>query len=1136
MKRTDLIFGAVVLAVLCLLAGAASLTANAAYPLPAKPAPVQVRHPDWTSQAVRADTSLPLRQIPARITRSPAGVEHENPPVKHQFNPFLIDSVVQKLVGPFVMPTPAQNFDGINNQFGPIPPDTNGDVGRNHYVQIVNSGFQVFSKTGTSIYGPANNNTLFTGFGGPCETHNDGDPVAMYDAMADRWVLTWFTSSAPYMECIAVSASPDPTGSWYRYAFLDSNSSTTLGDYPKMTVWPDAYYMTTNEFGGTGGGELVYFHSADQGLTPTDLDSAGQLPPAGSPNYFLEWFNGSPGQLAEFKFHVDFTTPANSTFTGPLIISVANFNPGAVGIPQPGTTALLATLADRLMYRLAYRNMGTYESLVVNHTVNASGTDGVRWYELRDPNNAAGASVFQQGTYAPGDGVHRWMGSAAMDRMGDIAIGFSAGNATLFPSIRYAGRLVTDPAGQLSQGEATLFDGTGSEDYPAAPRWGDYSALQVDPADDCTFWFTTEYFSQTSLRAWRTRIGSFKFPSCVPSGPPTPVATPTGSTPTNTPIVPTTTPCAGNITYTGSITNTDGIQTGRLGLNDPKSSCAVTRPLPATSDSLARHYRTYTYTNSTASAQCVTVNITQNCGNNALQSVTYLGTFNPNSINTNFLAHGGASGHQLSYSFSLPAGQTAVVVALEVSPNLGCANYTLSINPCSTGLVTATPTSPATSPTATPIVTPSATSTTVCVGTTYQAFTGTGATMIPATNDINNHCDDCVTNVTLPFPATIYGTVYTSTNAGSNGLLNFGSTQGNAYQSNCLPVRSQNPQFTYTLFPYYDDLRTDITPTLHGIYTATIGTAPNRDFVLQWHTTYFANDSAEANFEVILHENSTSIRVIYGSTATIAEGASPASGIQLNLGQYTAYTCQTEIAAGTVVTYIPIGCGVTPTLTPAAVTSTPTRTATATACAITFSDVHTTDYFYSGVVWLYCRGAISGYSDNTFRPFNNTTRGQMVKIVTLAYGIATYIPPTPTFNDVPATDPFYTYIETAAHSNIVSGYNCGGVGEPCPGVYFRPVALVTRGQLSKIVVVAAGWALLDPVNATFVDVIRGSAFYTYIQTAYCHQVISGYDCGGPGEPCPGKYFRPGNNATRGQIAKIVYNAVSNLPCTTNGVK
>jgi hypothetical protein len=194
--------------------------------------------------------------------------------------------------------------------------------------------------------------------------------------------------------------------------------------------------------------------------------------------------------------------------------------------------------------------------------------------------------------------------------------------------------------------------------------------------------------------------------------------------------------------------------------------------------------------------------------------------------------------------------------------------------------------------------------------------------------------------------------------------------------------------------------------------------------------------------------------------------------------------------------------------------------------------VHPTDYFYNGVRWLYGRGAISGYNDNTFRPYNNTTRGQMVKIIVLAYGIPIYTPPTPTFRDEPPSDAFYRYVETAAHRNIVSGYICGGPGEPCPGAYFRTYNLVTRGQLSKIVVIAAGWALLNPTNATFNDVPRNSAFYEFIETAVCHGVVSGYDCGGPGEPCPGRYFRQFNNAIRGQIAKMVYNAVSNLPCIT----
>jgi hypothetical protein len=217
----------------------------------------------------------------------------------------------------------------------------------------------------------------------------------------------------------------------------------------------------------------------------------------------------------------------------------------------------------------------------------------------------------------------------------------------------------------------------------------------------------------------------------------------------------------------------------------------------------------------------------------------------------------------------------------------------------------------------------------------------------------------------------------------------------------------------------------------------------------------------------------------------------------------------------------------TPTHTPARVaTSTPTGMVTVTPCPMTFIDVHTTDYFYQPVRYLYCRGVISGYSDNTFRPYNTTTRGQLSKIVTLGFGTPIYTPPTPTFNDVPITDPFYQYIETAYHSLLVSGYTCGGAGEPCPGLYFRPGNNVTRGQLSKIVVVAERWPLLDPSTATFQDVPVGSTFFRYVETAYSHSIISGYSCGGPGEPCPGLYFRPGNSATRGQISKIVYQAIT----------
>jgi hypothetical protein len=674
------------------------------------------------ARADKADTMpRPLRDIPPRITQSNQQ-DNENPLVKRHDPGFpslknAVDPVIQSKLGPLAMPTPIQNFEGEYNEYGPIPPDTNGDVGRNHYIGIVNSGFTVYSKTGTVLYGPTNNNVLFTGFGGLCETTNAGDPVALYDSMADRWLLTWFaftSQSGPTHQCIAVSTGPDPLGSWYRYDFV--TNAAGFEDYPHMTLWPDAYYMTTNTFNdgaNTAGNfafnrakmlrgdptaeEVVFRLQGDGGMLSTNFEGSNP-PPAGSPNYFWEWYNTSPGQIAEFKFHVDFATPLLSTFTGPFILSVPDFvYPVCAAsrercVPQPGTTAALEVIGDRLMYRVEYRNFGSYESVVLNHTVNASGVAAPRWYEFRAPNGVTGATLFQSGTYAPADGLYRWMGSIAQDRAGDIAMGFSVSSATLFPSIRYAGRIPSDPPGTFGQGEATLLAGTGSEDFPAAPRWGDYSSMSVDPVDDCTFWYTQEYFSVTGLRDWRTRIGSFKFPGCTAQGTPTPVASPTAPAPTDTPVLPTPTECPGGITATGSITNTDPTQTGRLGLGDPKSSCVVPKSVSGLSDSLTRHYDSYTYTNSSGGPECVLVSLTQSCGNNAIQSVAYLGSFDPANIQTNYLADGGGSGHDFTYSFILAPGQTAVVVVLEVSPNLGCSTYTITINPCSTNILTPSPT------------------------------------------------------------------------------------------------------------------------------------------------------------------------------------------------------------------------------------------------------------------------------------------------------------------------------------------------------------------------------------------------------------------------------------------------------------
>ena len=446
---------------------------------------------------------------------------------------------------PTAAPATNVSVDGVGNGFsGPqgtfsvnaAPPDTNGAVGPNHYVQIVNTDYAVFSKSGSVLFGPVAINTLWSGFGGLCQTDNDGDPTVRYDRMADRWIIQQFAvtgadgTSTPFLECLAVSTGGDPTGSFNRYSFTYAD----FPDYPKLSVWPDAYYLTVNQFNAAGTAFLganvaalnrsqmlagqaatsVSFNAPTSvaSLLASDLDSS-TLPPSGEPNFLLS-LGASANTLAAFKFHVDFATPSNSTFTGPTTLAVNAFSDacGTSGtcVPQSGTTTQLDSLGDRLMFRLAYRNFGDHEALVASHSVTSGSSVGVRWYELRI--SGGSPAVFQQGTYAP-DATFRWMPSIALDGSGDIALGFSASSSSLHPGIRYTGRLPGDAAGTMGQGEGTVVTGAGSQNG-GLTRWGDYSALTVDPADDCTFWYTNQYIPANGSFNWRTRIGSFKFPSC----------------------------------------------------------------------------------------------------------------------------------------------------------------------------------------------------------------------------------------------------------------------------------------------------------------------------------------------------------------------------------------------------------------------------------------------------------------------------------------------------------------------------------------------------------------------------------------------------------------------------------------------
>jgi len=477
---------------------------------------------------------------------------------------FSGDAAVQSTTGRSAasidIPSPTVNFEGVRGTDNipvlggiPIPPDPDGDVGPNHYVQMVNTIWAVYSKTGTRLLGPLSLASIWAGFEVPDCEDNSGDPIVLHDQLANRWILTQFTTLGPtFYNCVAVSTTGDPTGSYFRYAF---STGINFPDYPKYGVWPNAYFLTTREFGpvdfagigvyalerrkminGNPAARAVSFlvppgdtpYVTGDGWLPSDLDGT-RRPPAGSPNYIVgtqddEGPYGAPfDAINVFKMFVSWGSTPTAAFAGPTVVPVAEFDsdfpcvpPGTRScIPQPGTSQRIDILSyrQRPIWRLAYRNFGSYESLVTNQSVEASpGVAGTRWYEIRRPGDQP--VIWQQATYAPADGVNRWMGSIAQDKRGNMALGYSVSNGTnVFPGIRYTGRLRGDPANTLPQGEAVIVNGSGSQ-LTTFARWGDYTSMNIDPSDDCRFWYTNEYYAVTSLRGWQTRIAAFRMPGC----------------------------------------------------------------------------------------------------------------------------------------------------------------------------------------------------------------------------------------------------------------------------------------------------------------------------------------------------------------------------------------------------------------------------------------------------------------------------------------------------------------------------------------------------------------------------------------------------------------------------------------------
>ncbi|HKA08599.1 MAG TPA: carboxypeptidase-like regulatory domain-containing protein, partial [Gemmataceae bacterium] len=743
--------------------------------------------------------------------------------------------------------------------------------------------------------------TLFTAVGGLCSTNNNGDVVVLYDKLADRWILSQFAFAAlntpPYHECLAISKTPDPTGPYFAYDFITPGNE--FPDYPKLGTWPDAYYMTSNQFflgGGFDGAgvfafdrakmlvgdptaSLIYFNLCATagncsevhpegifGMLPSDFDGLVP-PPAGAPNVFIYPISvtfGDPAdglRLFDFTVGVPFGTGASfierpeSTYASPLPVAAWDLRnpPGRADITQPppatGAANRLDAVASRIMHRLQYYNHGGTESLVSNITVNVSGLApttfanylaAIRYFELQRSGGPL-YSVHEQGTHAP-DTDHRWMGSAAEDDSGDIALGYSVSSLTTNPSIRYAGRLPGDPPGTLAQTEQVLINGP-SVQGDTGNRWGDYSAMQVDPVDYCTFWYTQEYYAVPSTFNWRTRVGNFRFPTCVspPMGTLTgtvtycstgapiqaavisvsdghsgatiangtySIALPPGtytvsaldpdrncagssstsvvitaggsaaasfcltgqskldlgpvsiddtagnnngiinrnecvkinaglrndgcladsgisavlstSTPevvidqsfstypplaidasggNATPFRIHTTPsfacgtpidftltatssfgpvrvlkfslptCAGgpSQSFAGTLVASDGLENSRLGRNAIASSCISAKGCPGPFDAVARHFDTFSFTNTSAAPACLTVTLDQSSCPGNLLAAAYLDSFDPTNICTNYLGDEGASPAVGSFAVNVPAGHNLIVAIQEVA-------------------------------------------------------------------------------------------------------------------------------------------------------------------------------------------------------------------------------------------------------------------------------------------------------------------------------------------------------------------------------------------------------------------------------------------------------------------------------------
>ena len=722
----------------------------------------------------------PIKEIPRRTNREEGWeppiptpeIWDVDPLVDIQRN-FTPDKATRVFTTPDVN-VPGAGYTGVN------PPDTVGDVGPNHYVQMINGGgtvVTILNKDGTS-----NTSFSLTSLGG-CAT-GGGDPIVLYDDLADRWLLSEF--GAGNSLCVFISQTPDPTGAYFNYNF----PTPSFPDYPKYGVWPSAtnsaYFVGSNEATGAAYAldrtqMLAGLAATSQRFAIPDLAGFGfQMslplhsdgltpPPIGRNNVFMRQVDdevhvGAPNPTQDFlemwEFNIDFATPANSSLTQLADIPVAEFSSELCGlfafacVPQPASATTLDPLREVIMQTLQYRNYGSHESILGTYVIDVedfADHHAMRWFELRATGGGA-FTLYQEGTYSP-DSEHRWMGSIAQDQEGNIALGYSVSSNTVSPSMRYTGRLVGDALGVMTQAETSIIAGTGNN---ASNRWGDYSAMHVDPADDCTFWHTNMYTDGSGV--WNTRIASFKFDACGEPG-----ISFSGS-PLNQQV------CApgGNLSTAdinltiGSIQGyTDDADLSFGALPAGFAGAFTVDPVTPPGNSVAQ----MTLTGAADGLHVFNIDATPPLPADPRQITASIEVFSitppaPTLLTPADTATGVPTVPSVAFSWSNTG---ATNYFIEVATDAGFGSIIASGNTASTS-INGTGFPPAT------LLYWRVTASNICGAATSAAFSFTTSSAVPLTLG-----DDDSQNVTLPFGFNFCGTVYNDVWVGSNGYVTFGA-------------------------------------------------------------------------------------------------------------------------------------------------------------------------------------------------------------------------------------------------------------------------------------------------------------------------------------------------------------------------